>query len=78
VGPYNNLMPYLNIFSEGEVFRNGASGRFRNQPVILIGYFLISLGSYALFAPIYWFFLLSSLKQPPKEAGSAEDRIIHP
>jgi hypothetical protein len=78
VGPYNNLMPYLNVFSEGEVFRNGASGRFRNQPVILIGYFLISLGSYALFAPIYWFFLLSRLKPPPNEAGSAEDRIIHP
>ena len=29
VGPYNNLMPYVQVFSEGEVFRNGTSGRFR-------------------------------------------------
>jgi hypothetical protein len=55
VGPYNNLMPYVHIFSEGEVFRNGTSGRFQNRPLILIGYFLISLGSFSFFAPIYWF-----------------------
>lgn len=64
VGPYNNLMPYVSIFSQGEVFRNGVTGRFRNKPVILIGYFLISLGSYTVFAPIYWFLLLSNLKRP--------------
>jgi len=68
VGPYNNLMPYLNVFSEGEVFRNGVTGRFRNKPVIMIGYFLISLGSYAIFAPIYWFFLLSNLNRPANDA----------
>lgn len=76
VGPYNNLMPYLNVFSEGEVFRNGVSSRLRNKPVIFIGYFLISLGSYAIFAPIYWFFLLSNLKRPANEAKSAEDQVI--
>jgi hypothetical protein len=44
VGPYNNVMPYLQIFSEGEVFRNGTSERMRKSPLIPIGYFLISLG----------------------------------
>lgn len=70
IGPYNNLMPYLNVFSEGEVFRNGVTDRFRNKPVILIGYFLISLGSYAFFAPIYWFFLLSNLKRRSNDAAA--------
>ncbi len=75
VGPYNNLMPYLNVFSEGEVFRNGVTSRFRNKPVILIGYFLISLGSYAIFAPIFWFFLFKNLNRSSKEnlAGQPED-----
>ena len=43
VGPYNNMMPYLQIFSEGEVFRNATCDRLRSSPLILIGYFLLSL-----------------------------------
>ena len=43
VGPYNNLMPYLQIFSEGEVLRNGTSNRMRKSPLIPVGYFLISV-----------------------------------
>ncbi len=42
VGPYNNLMPYVLVFSEGEVLRNGTQDRLRKSPVILIGYLLIS------------------------------------
>src|SRR5882672_10311480 len=42
VGPYNNLMPFIHIFSEGEVWRNGTTDRMRNSPLIPIGYFLIS------------------------------------
>jgi len=41
VGPYNNMMPYVQIFSEGEVFRNGMNQRFRNRSLVAIGYFLI-------------------------------------
>ncbi len=51
VGPYNNMMPYVQIFSEGEVFRNGTSNRLRNSPLILVGYFLLSLN----FAPLVIF-----------------------
>jgi len=43
VGPYNNLMPYVMIFSEGEVFRNGVSQRFRNRPLIVIGFILMTI-----------------------------------
>jgi hypothetical protein len=64
VGPYNNLMPYLQVFSEGEVFRNGASGQFRRRPLILAGYFLLGFGMLSFLAPIYWFSLLLNLRSP--------------
>ena len=64
VGTYNNLMPYVQVFSEGEVFRNGTSGQFRKRPLILIGYFLLGLGMFWFLAPIYWLSLLSNLKSP--------------
>jgi hypothetical protein len=76
VGPYNNLMPYVNVFSEGEVFRNGVTDRFRNRPVILIGYFLISLSAYAVFAPLFWIFLLKNLKRPKEESSSGQPKDI--
>ncbi len=62
VGPYNNLMPYVSIFSEGEVFRNGASGSLRPSPLIVTGYLLLSL-SYGFFAPIFWFSFFRNLKR---------------
>jgi len=73
VGPYNNLMPFLNVFSEGEVLRNGTTDRFRNRPLVMIGYFLITLGINPFFAPIYWFFLLSNLKRHPEKQPSVQE-----
>jgi ribosomal protein L40E len=63
VGPYNNIMPYLNVFSQGEVFRNGATDRLRTNPLIIAGYLLFSLSAYVVFAPIFWFFLFKNLKR---------------
>ena len=48
VGPYNNLMPFLYVFSEGEVLRNGTQDRLRKSPLIVIGYFLISFNIFVL------------------------------
>jgi hypothetical protein len=78
IGPYNNLMPFVNVFSEGEVFRNGATGRFRNRPLIIIGYLLLSLAAYSFFAPIFWVALLSNLKRPPSERNATEDQNVLP
>jgi hypothetical protein len=78
VGPYNNLMPFLNVFSEGEVLRNGVGGRFRNRPLIVIGYFLITLGIFPFLAPIYWLSLLLNLKRPPGRQESAEPQDSPP
>lgn len=42
VGPYNNYMPYLKVFSEGEVFRNGVTAKMPANFLIIVGYFLLS------------------------------------
>jgi hypothetical protein len=71
VGPYNNLMPYVQIFSQGEVLRNGTSGQFRKRPLILTGFFLIGLGMLPFFLlPVYWFSLLLNFKRPDKSSES--------
>ena len=76
VGPYNNLMPYVQIFSEGEVFRNGTSGRVRKSPLVLIGYFLVSLGMFSFLAPIFLFSLLLNWRRPAGEQKAAEEQNI--
>jgi len=72
VGTYNNWMPYVCIFSEGEVFRNGVTDKMRASPLIIIGYLFYSLGNYFIFAPIYWFFFFKNLKRL-KESHEDED-----
>ena len=64
VGPYNNLMPYVSVFSEGEVFRNGVSARFRNRTLVTVGFLLITLTVSPVFTVIYCLLLLSHLKLP--------------
>jgi len=65
VGPYCNYMPYLYIFSQGEVLRAGTTEHLRRSALIVAGYLLMSLGSFAVVAPIYWFFLFRNLFKPP-------------
>jgi ribosomal protein L40E len=67
VGPYNNLMPYVSVFSEGEVFRSGASGRLRASPLIVCGYLILSLTTLGFFAPIYWIYFLKNQQRMKAE-----------
>ena len=70
VGPYCNYMPYVYIFSQGEVLRAGVTERMRRSRLIAIGYVLVSLGMCAVAAPIYWFLLFRHLRrsnEPPVE-----------
>jgi hypothetical protein len=57
VGPYNNLMPFINAFSEGEVLRNGICNRVR------VGFLTIT--GYAFLCVLYFFivFALGALDQ---------------
>ncbi|HEV2691266.1 MAG TPA: hypothetical protein VG347_00060 [Verrucomicrobiae bacterium] len=61
VGQYNNLMPYVCIFSEGEIYRNGVNQRFRNRPLIVAGLALMTLGIVPFLAPLYWISLIKNL-----------------
>ena len=72
VGPYNNLMPYLNVFSEGEILRNGINNKLRHDKLFVAGYLLFSLNLYVVFAPIYWVFLFRNLKQVDDRQQSGE------
>jgi hypothetical protein len=70
VGPYCNYMPYLYVFSQGELFRAGVTEHLRRSPLVAIGYFLASLGLFTLIAPLgwlmlpfYWIFLLSNFQR---------------
>jgi hypothetical protein len=63
-GPYNNLMPFIYVFSQGEVLRNGVNDRLRKSPLIIAGYLLLSLSAYVIFAPVYWIFFFKNLRRP--------------
>jgi hypothetical protein len=60
-GLYNNLNPYLYIFSLGELMRLGVSGQIRRNVTTVVGYLLLSLSEYLIFAPLYWFLLFRNL-----------------
>jgi hypothetical protein len=74
VGPYNNMMPYVQIFSEGEVFRNGMNRRFQNRPLVVTGYLLMIIGLFLrldlfglILCPVVCVLLLKNLCGPEKE-----------
>ena len=71
VGPYNNCLPYINIFSKGEVYTAGA---WRNVPVTtvtVIGLLLASACDYLVFAPFYWYRLWRNLSRIRRETLNA-------
>lgn len=63
VGAYNNWMPYVYLFSEGEVLRTGVTGKFRLNAMTIGGYVLYSLTCYLIFAPIYWYLLFRNIQR---------------
>ena len=67
VGPYNNLMPFVCVFSMGEVLRNGVASKTRSNPMIIAGYVIYSLGNYLTFAPLYWVLFFTNLRASQKE-----------
>jgi hypothetical protein len=74
VGEYNNWMPYLSVFSEGEVLRTGVDPTVRRSPIIIAGFILYSLTSYTVFAPVYWWRLYQNLKRSQKSSGGLVDK----
>jgi hypothetical protein len=72
VGPYNNWMPYIHVFSQGEVLRNGVNDKLPQNALIVAGYLLVSLKLYSVFAPIYWILLFRNLKRQKEPVEQTE------
>lgn len=71
VGPYNNCLPWIRIFSIGEVYRAGA---WRNLPVTLVtvvGLLLVSALDYTVFVPFFWYRLWRNLSRIRRETLKA-------
>jgi hypothetical protein len=64
VGPYSNYMPYIYIFSQGEVLRSGVTLPMPHRRFVLLGYLLFSFSMFSALAPVYWFFLLRNAHRP--------------
>ncbi len=74
VGNYCNYLPFVYVFSQGEVLRAGVMERLRPRALIVVGYVLLSLATLAVVAPVYWFWLYRNLHRtsdPTAEAGAA-------
>jgi hypothetical protein len=64
-GDYVVLMPYLQNYAVGEVLRRGVSGppeRRRSVQLFLVVY---SICEYAIFAPLYWYWMLRRARGKP-------------
>jgi hypothetical protein len=64
-GDFVTLMPYLQNFAIGELFRRGVMGppeRSMGRNSLLT---LLSLGEYGFFAPIYWYWMIRKAMGKP-------------
>lgn len=71
-GPFNNSMPFVMLFSEGEVFRNAVEDKIKPTWLTVSGYVLLSTSLYSLFAPVYWFRLHEGFQRYEQARKSAE------
>jgi hypothetical protein len=61
VGPYSNYLPFVYLFSQGEVLRAGVTERLRHTPLIIMGYLLLPLGFFPMLAPLFVLWLAAYL-----------------
>lgn len=73
VGPYNNCLPYIHIFSEGEVLRNGVRNHLARNPLTVMGYLFFSTTEYLFFAPIYWYLFFRNLRQDSQREQASQE-----
>jgi hypothetical protein len=71
VGKYTNYLPFPQVFSIGHTLRVGADGEYKRSPITVLGYFLLALGEYTVFAPVYWYWLFRSMPRKASDSRSA-------
>jgi len=69
VGPYNNMMPYLHVFSTGEVLRSGVGPAARFTMLTVPGYILLGLSEAFVLAPLYYVRLYISWRKARRAGG---------
>lgn len=70
VGPYNNYMPFVYVFAQGEVMRAGVTEHIRPSRWVIGSYLFCSLSVYAIFAPVYWYRLFQNLRRQKREQAA--------
>jgi hypothetical protein len=69
VGQYNNMMPYVQIFSEGEVFRNGLNQPHRNRLLVTAGFTLMATAAMVktpYLIPLFGLLIFKKLRRAEK------------
>jgi hypothetical protein len=74
IGPYNNILPYVRIFSIGEIFRSGVGKDAPFTVLTVIGYLLFAFTDATLIAPFYVFRLLKNIRRKKENAEKEEAR----
>lgn len=68
VGPYNNILPFIRIFSLGEVMRSGVGPEAPLTTFTICGYILVSYTQFWLVFPFYVFRLCRNILRKKKSA----------
>ena len=66
-GPYNNILPFVRIYSIGEALRSGVGTEAHFTPFRMLAYISIGLVEYQIFAPLYYFRLYRNYRRTKKE-----------
>ncbi len=67
IGPYNNILPFIQIFSIGEVLRSGVGPEAHFTPFRTVAYVALGLTQYGFFAPLYFIRLFLNHRRLSKE-----------
>ncbi len=78
VGPYNNIMPYIYIFSIGEALRSGVGPEAHFTPFRTVAYVCLGLAEYQLFAPLYFVRLYRNHRRLEEEQAESPGSITEP
>lgn len=70
-GPYNNVMPYIYIFSIGEALRSGVGPEAHFTPFRTVAYIAAGLSQYMFFAPLYFFRLYMNYRKLTRDMSEA-------
>jgi len=75
IGPYNNILPFVRIFSFGEVLRSGLQPTARFTLLTVPGYILVTLHFAFYLAPFYFIRLIMNYLKIKRLENSESRRL---